>query len=72
MRIEDLPRPWLLAAMTGLPMAALLERAERERAERIEQARQRALGEKYRRAGFAGAHALPAPVRLIEQRSLAS
>ena len=33
MRIDDMPRPWLLAAMAGVPMSALLERAERERAE---------------------------------------
>jgi hypothetical protein len=72
MRIEDLPRPWLLAAMTGLPVSALLERAERERAERMEQARQRPLGDKYRRSGIAERHARPAKVRLIESRSLAS
>jgi len=72
MRIEDLPRPWLLAAMTGLPMSTLLERAEREHAERVEQARQRALGEKYRRARIAERYTLPVPVKLIEQRSLAS
>jgi hypothetical protein len=69
MRIEDLPRPWLLAAMTGLPVSALLERAERERAE---QARQRALGDRYRRAGIAERHALPVPARLIEVQRLAS
>jgi hypothetical protein len=50
MRIEDLPRPWLLAAMTGVPMAALLEQAEREQAEQAERAWQRLLGEQYRRA----------------------
>ena len=32
MRIEDMPRPWLLAAVTGVPMAALLRRAEQENA----------------------------------------
>jgi hypothetical protein len=36
MRIEDMPRPWLLAAVTGVPMAALLRRAEQEHAERPE------------------------------------
>jgi hypothetical protein len=50
MRIEDLPRPWLLAAMTGVPMAVLLEQAEREQAEQAERAWQRLLGEHYRRA----------------------
>jgi hypothetical protein len=39
MRIDDLPRPWLLAAMTGVPMTTLLEQAEREWAERAEVAR---------------------------------
>jgi hypothetical protein len=39
MRIDDLPRPWLLAAMAGVPMATLLEQAERERAELAEAAR---------------------------------
>jgi len=49
MRIEDLPRPWLLAAMTGVPMSALLEQAERERAERAEGARRAAMrGEQWR------------------------
>jgi hypothetical protein len=33
MRIEDMPRPWLLAAVTGVPMTALLERADQELAE---------------------------------------
>ena len=49
MRIDDLPRPWLLAAMAGVPMSALLERAERERAERAELARRDAVREHYRR-----------------------
>jgi hypothetical protein len=49
MRIEDLPRPWLLAAVTGVPMAVLLEQAEREQAEQAERAWQRLLGEHYRR-----------------------
>jgi hypothetical protein len=38
MTIEDLPRPWLLAAMTGVPMSVLLIRAEQERAERSQEA----------------------------------
>jgi hypothetical protein len=36
MRIEDMPRPWLLAAVTGVPMATLLERADQEHAEWLE------------------------------------
>jgi hypothetical protein len=72
MRIEDLPRPWLLAAMTGVPMAALLERAERERAARIEQARRHPFSDMYRRAGAADRPALALQGRLIESRSLAS
>jgi hypothetical protein len=50
MRIDDLPRPWLLAAMAGVPISALLERAERERAECAELARRDAVREHYRRA----------------------
>ena len=38
MTIDDLPRPWLLAAMTGVPMSVLLRRAEQERAEQSEEA----------------------------------
>ena len=49
MRIDDLPRPWLLAAMAGVPMSALLERAERERDERAEEARKNAVREYHRR-----------------------
>ena len=30
MKFEDIPRPWLLAAVTGVPMATLLRRAEQE------------------------------------------
>ena len=37
MRIDDIPRPWLLAAMTGLPMSALVKQAEEEAAERPEE-----------------------------------
>jgi hypothetical protein len=72
MRIEDMPRPWLLAAMTGVPMSVLLERAERERAERIEEARRHPFSDKYRRAGPADRPALPLRARLSESRSLAS
>jgi hypothetical protein len=69
MRIEDLPRPWLLAAMTGVPMAVLLEQADREEAEQAERAWQRLLGEQYR-ARSASQRPLTDPrVRL---RSLAS
>jgi hypothetical protein len=50
MKIEDLPRPWLLAAMTGVPMANLLEQAERERAEQEARAWQRLLGEQFSRS----------------------
>jgi hypothetical protein len=66
MRIEDMPRPWLLAAMTGVPMSALLERAERERAERAEEARRNAVREHYRRARRPVAERLAVhlPVRL--------
>ena len=45
-----MPRPWLLAAMAGVPMSALLERAERERAERADEARRNAVREHHRRA----------------------
>jgi hypothetical protein len=74
MRIEDMPRPWLLAAMTGVPMTALLERAEQERAERLEEARRHPFSDKYRHAGASAADrpALPLRVRLVEARSLAS
>lgn len=34
-----MPRPWLLAAMTGVPIEALLRRAEQEEAERGERLR---------------------------------
>lgn len=50
MRIEDLPRPWLLAAMTGVPMSTLLEQAERERAEQAERERRRAVREEQSRS----------------------
>ncbi len=70
MRIEDLPRPWLLAAMTGVPMAVLLERAERERDERLEEARRHPFSDRYRRTG--DRPTLPLRVRLVESRSLAS
>jgi hypothetical protein len=50
MRIDELPRPWLLAAMTGVPMATLLECAERERAERAEEAQRSAIPVEYRRS----------------------
>jgi hypothetical protein len=70
MRIEDLPRPWLLAAMTGVPMAVLLEQADREEAEQAERAWQRLLGEQYQQARSASHRPLIDPrVRL---RSLAS
>jgi hypothetical protein len=70
MRIEDLPRPWLLAAMTGVPMAVLLEQADREQAEQAERAWQRLLGEQYRQGRSASHRTLMDPrVRL---RSLAS
>jgi hypothetical protein len=52
MRIEDMPRPWLLAAMTGVPMSALLEQAEQERAEQAEAARRAAKREEQRRRRF--------------------
>ena len=42
--------------MTGVPMAVLLEQAEREQAEQAERAWQRLLGEQYR-----GPTAAPAP-----------
>ena len=45
MKIADLPRPWLLAAMTGVPMSMLLEQAERERAEQARRAWQSTLSE---------------------------
>jgi hypothetical protein len=53
MRIEDMPRPWLLAAMTGVPMSALLEQAEKEHAEQVERARRNAVREAYRRSRYA-------------------
>lgn len=38
MKIEDMPRPWLLAAVIGVPMATLLERADQEHTEWLEAA----------------------------------
>jgi hypothetical protein len=70
MRIEDLPRPWLLAAMTGVPMAVLLEQAEREQAEQAERAWQKLLGEHYRRAWAATER--PAADPRVKLRNLAS
>jgi hypothetical protein len=69
MRIQDLPRPWLLAAMTGVPVSVLLERAEEERAEQAEKAWQSALGDQYRRVLPPAKR--PARVRLIDSRNLA-
>jgi hypothetical protein len=69
MRIQDLPRPWLLAAMTGVPVSVLLERAEEERAEQAEKAWQSALGDHYRRVGSPAKK--PARVSLIDSRNLA-
>ena len=46
-----MPRPWLLAAMTGVPMSALLEQAEKEHAEQVERARRNAVRE-YRRSRY--------------------
>ena len=45
-----MPRPWLLAAMTGVPMSALLEQAEREHAEQAERVRRSAVREEYLRS----------------------
>jgi hypothetical protein len=66
MRIDDLPRPWLLAAMAGVPMSALLERAERERDERAEEARKNAVREHHRHARWSVAErpAIHLPFRL--------
>jgi hypothetical protein len=36
MTIADLPRPWFLAAMTGVPMSALLAQADEEDAKEPE------------------------------------
>jgi hypothetical protein len=73
MRIEDLPRPWLLAAMTGVSVSALLERAERERAEEAEAARHSAVLE-YQRARPPGSEQRAAhrPAVRVEFRQLAS
>jgi hypothetical protein len=73
MKIEDLPRPWLLAAMTGVPMSVLLERAERERAGRLKEARQDAPCEEFRRrrASSVERPATHRPVGPIKSRSLA-
>jgi hypothetical protein len=70
MRIEDMPRPWLLAAMTGVPMAVLLEQAEREQAEQAERAWQKLLGEHYRRTWSATEQ--PAVDPRVKLRNLAS
>jgi len=70
MKIEDLPRPWLLAAMTGVPMANLLEQAERERAEQEERAWQRLLGEQFSRSQTSVSR--PPVDRRVRVRSLAS
>jgi hypothetical protein len=74
MRIDEMPRPWLLAAMTGVPMSVLLERAEQERAERAEQERaeraererRNVVREQYRgsRLPVAERHLVHRPVRL--------
>jgi hypothetical protein len=70
MKIEDLPRPWLLAAMTGVPMANLLEQAERERAEQAERAWQRLLGEQFSRSRLTAQR--PAMDPRVRLRSLVS
>jgi hypothetical protein len=67
MKIEDLPRPWLLAAMTGVPMANLLEQAERERAEQEARAWQRLLGEQFSRS-LAAAHRPATDARVMPRR----
>jgi hypothetical protein len=72
MKIEDLPRPWLLAAMTGVPVAVLLEQAHREQAERAERAWQKLLGEQCRLRSASKQRAIRTRVRLVEWRSLAS
>ena len=36
MKIADLPRPWFLAAITGVPMSVLLAQADEEDAEEPE------------------------------------
>jgi hypothetical protein len=60
MRIEDMPRPWLLAAVTGIPMLALLRRAEQEDAERPEETWQSALRDEEGRSSGADRDALRA------------
>jgi hypothetical protein len=66
MRIDEMPRPWLLAAMTGVPMSVLLERAEQERAERAERERRNVVREQYRgsRLPVAERPVVHLPVRL--------
>jgi hypothetical protein len=73
MTIEDMPRPWLLAAMTGVSISALLEQAERERAEQAEAARRSAVLE-YQRARPPSAEQRVAhrPARPVGSRRLAS
>jgi hypothetical protein len=68
MKIEDMPRPWLLAAMTGVPMSALLEQAERERAERAKVARRNAVRADYWRSRAV----IRRPGKAIESARLAS
>jgi hypothetical protein len=42
MKIADLPRPWFLAAITGVPMSVLLAQADEEDAEEPEPTGRRA------------------------------
>ena len=41
MKIADLPRPWFLAALTGVPMSVLLAQADEEDAKESKQASRR-------------------------------
>jgi hypothetical protein len=55
MTIADLPRPWFLAAMTGVPMSVLLAQADEEDAKEPEQTARRVSYDN--REGFCHEHA---------------
>ncbi|MEM7022637.1 MAG: hypothetical protein AAF637_08570 [Pseudomonadota bacterium] len=61
MRIEDIPRPWLLAAMTGVSMSELLEKAKQERDEQAAEFLESVKGR--RRPAVPGCAARPTPRR---------
>jgi len=59
MKIADLPRPWFLAAITGVPMSVLLAEADEEDAKEPEQTTRRVSHDK--REGSSDKRARPWP-----------